>query len=424
MAMTAKQWMVTAGAILAAAALVRIWVRPSSNGDDASGGAAAHADSADNAGVPLAAVAMVERHNVGSTLTIAGEFKPYQEVEVHAKVAGYIRQIYVDVGDRVREGQTIAVLEVPELAAQLTGAEAAVRSAQQQIRKAQGNLQRAQSSHAAAHSAYTRLKQAADARAGLVAQQEVDDSQAKDLESRAQVASAEAELSAAKQQLEVAQANQKQYVALSNYTRIVAPFAGVITNRYADTGALVAAGTSSSTQAIPVVRLVQVSRLRLVLPIPESVAGQIHLGDPVKVRVQALDAEIEGKVSRFADSLDRQTRTMETEIDFDNRNGRLIPGMYTETKLSLREKKNALTVPLEAVSRNGDEATVLAVNAQNVVQERQVRLGLEDNTRVEVVSGLAEGERGVIGSRSEFHNGEKIQPKEVNGGAARTGSER
>jgi RND family efflux transporter MFP subunit len=324
----------------------------------------------------------------------------------------------------VRDGQTLAVLEVPELAAQLTGAEASVRAAQEQIRRAQGDLQRAQSSHTAAHSAYARLKQAAESRAGLVAQQEVDDWQAKDLETEAQVASAEAELAAAKQQLEVSQANQKQYTALSDYTRIVAPFAGVITNRYADTGALVAAGTSSSTQAIPVVRLAQTSKLRLVLPIPESVAAQIHLGDPVKVQVQALNQEIEGRVSRFADSLDRQTRTMETEIDFDNRDGHLIPGMYTETRLSLRERKDALTIPLEAISRNGDEATVLAVNAENVVQERKVQLGVEDSTRIEVLSGLSEGERVIIGNRSEYHNGEKIQPKDVSGAAARTGSEK
>jgi RND family efflux transporter MFP subunit len=376
-----------------------------------------------DADIPPAAVARVERHNLGSTLAIAGEFKAFQDVDVHAKVAGYIRKIYVDVGDRVKEGQTIAVLEVPELAAQLTGTEASVRAAQEQIRKAEGDVQRAKSAHAAAHSAYVRLKQAADSRAGLVAQQEVDDTQAKDLGTEAQTASAEAELASAKQQLEVAQANQKQYTALSSYTRIVAPFAGVITNRYADTGALIAAGTSSSTQAIPVVRLAQTSKLRLVLPIPESVAAQIHLGDPVKVQVQALNQEIEGKVSRFADSLDRATRTMETEIDFDNRAGHLIPGMYTETRLSLREKKNALTIPLQAVSRNGEEATVLAVNADNVVEERNVRLGGEDSTRIEVLSGLSEGERVIIGNRSEYHSGEKIQPRDVNGGAARTGSE-
>jgi RND family efflux transporter MFP subunit len=140
--------------------------------------------------------------------------------------------------------------------------------------------------------------------------------------------------------------------------------------------------------------------------------------------VQALDQEIEGRVSRFAGSLDRQTRTMETEIDFDNRAGRLIPGMYTETRLSLREKKNAITIPLEAISRNGDEATVMAINAENIVEERKVRLGMEDSTRIEVLSGLSEGERVIIGNRSEYHNGEKLQPTDVTGGAARTGSER
>jgi RND family efflux transporter MFP subunit len=415
--MTKRKWILSAG-ILAGGVLAWIWL---GRGSTQKGGI--HDVVADG-DIPPAAVARVERRNLGSTLAIAGEFKPFQDVDVHAKVAGYIRQIYVDVGDHVKEGQTLAVLEVPELAAQLTGAEAAVRAAEQQIHKAQGDLQRAQSAHAAAHSAYVRLKQAADSRAGLVAQQEVDDAQAKDLETEGQTASAEAELAAAKQQLEVSQANQKQYSAMANYTRIVAPFAGVITNRYADTGALIAAGTSSSTQAIPVVRLAQTSKLRLVLPIPESVAARIHLGDPVKVRVQALDQEIEGKVSRFADSLDRQTRTMETEIDFDNRAGRLIPGMYTETRLSLREKKNALTVPLQAVSRNGEEATVLGVNQQNVIEERHVRLGVEDEARVEVLAGLSEQDRVVIGSRTQFRNGERVQPKEVSVGNTKAESEK
>jgi len=403
--MTNKKW-IWAGAITLAAGLLA-WFGRGTTEKEGLNHVAASAD------IAPAAVARVERHNVGSTLTIAGEFKPFQDVNVHAKVAGYVREIYVDVGDHVKEGQTLAVLEVPELAAQLSGAEAAVRAAQEQIRKAQGDLQRAQSSHAAAHSAYARLKQAADSRAGLVAQQEVDDTQAKDLETEGQTASSEAQLAGAKQQLEMAEANQKQYTALSSYTRIVAPFAGMITNRYADTGALVAAGTSSSTQAIPVVRLAQTSKLRLVLPIPESVAAQIHLGDPVKVRVQALDQEIEGKVSRFADSLDRQTRTMETEIDFDNRSGRLISGMYTETRLSLREKKDVLTIPLEAVSRNGEDASVLAVNGQNVVEARKLRLGAEDSVRVEVLAGLSEGERVIIGNRSEFHEGQKVQTKDV-----------
>src|SRR5271168_1029795 len=167
-------------------------------------------DGRSGAATPTVAVARVQRGDLGDTLALAGAFKPFQDVDIHAKVAGYIRHIYVDVGDHVKEGQILAVLEVPELTAQLSGAEAAVRAAQEQIRRAQGEVQRAQSSHVAAHSAYTRLKQAADSRAGLVAQQEVDDAQAKDLESEGQVASVEAALSAAQQQLEVAQDARKQ----------------------------------------------------------------------------------------------------------------------------------------------------------------------------------------------------------------------
>jgi RND family efflux transporter MFP subunit len=409
--MTAKKW-ILAGIVLAAVCLLAwFWLGRGSSEADMPGNAGGVSTA-----VP-AAVVRAERRTISNTLTISGEFKPFQDIDVHAKVAGYIKRIYVDVGDHVKDGQTLAELEVPELAAQLSGTDAAVRKSREEIRRADSDIERAQSVHSAAHSAYKRLKQAADSRAGLVAQQELDDSQAKDLETEAQVSSTQAELSAAQQQLQMAEANERQYTALSSYSRIVAPFAGVVTARYADTGALVAAGTSSSTQAAPVVRLAQVSRLRLVLPIPESLAGQIHLGDPVKVHVQALDQDIAGQVSRFSDSLDLQTRTMETEIDFENRDGRVIPGMYAETRLSLREKPNSLTVPLEAVTRSGEDATVLVVGAQNVLEERHVKLGLEDNTGVEVLSGVSDQDRVVIGNRSEFRNGQRIQPKEVGSSA-------
>jgi RND family efflux transporter MFP subunit len=202
-------------------------------------------------------------------------------------------------------------------------------------------------------------------------------------------------------------------MALSDYTKITAPFTGVVTIRYADTGSLIAAGTTESAQAQPVVRLAQISVLRLVLPIPESVASGIRLGDPIKVHVQALNEDRVGKVSRFASALDLQTRTMETEIDFENKDGRLYPGMYAETVLELAERGKALTVPLEAVTQSQGEASVLAVNPQNCIEVRKVKLGLQGKTRVEVLSGLSEGERVVIGNQSQFRNGEKVTPKEV-----------
>ena len=371
------------------------------------------ADNPEHVGAPVAAVVKVGHGTLGTPLTLAGGFKPFQEVDLHAKVAGYIKTMYVDVGSHVKEGQTLALLEVPELAAELSGADAAVRRAKEEIRRAQGDVQRAKSAHEATHAMAERLTQASDSRAGLVAQQEVDDARAKDLEGEAQVSSAQAALSAAEQALDVAVATQQQYKALSDYTKITAPFTGVITVRYADTGSLIAAGTSSSTQSAPVVRIAQISVLRLVLPIPESIAGQIRLDDPVKVHVQALNQDSVGKVSRFADALDPQTRTMETEIDFQNPAGKLLPGMYVEAKIGVAAKTDVLTVPLEAVETNGSEGTVLVANAQDTLEERKVHLGLQGSTHVEVLSGLSDGERVVIGSRNEFRAGMKITPKEI-----------
>ena len=362
---------------------------------------------------PVAAVVRAEEHTLGVPLTLAGAFKPFQDVDVHAKVSGYIKTISVDVGTHVRTGQTIAILEVPELAAQLAGASAAVRRAQQEISKAQGDVERAKSSHAAVHSMYERLKQASEQKAGLVAQQELDNAQAKDLEGEAQVASAEAARNSAQQALEVAEANQNQYTALSGYTRITAPYDGVVTSRYADTGTLVAAGTSSSAQAVPVVRIAQISVLRLVLPVPESIAGTIRLGDPVKVHVQALNQDFVGKVSRFADSLNPETRTMETEIDFQNSDGKLLPGMYVEASITQAAKKEMLTVPLEAVQVSGPEGTVLYVNSQDVLEERKIQLGLQGSSRIEVLSGLKAGDRVVVGSPTEFRAGMKVHPKDI-----------
>src|SRR5579863_7417706 len=156
-----KTWIV--GAVLIAAALFAWrWLgRAPTQADDPN-------HPASGASEMTAAVARAERRDLGNRLTIAGEFKPFQDVDVHAKVAGYIRKIYVDVGDHVKQGQTLAVLEVPELAAQLAGADAQVRRSKEEIRRAQGDVQRAESAHSAAHAMYSRLKQASEQQKGLV----------------------------------------------------------------------------------------------------------------------------------------------------------------------------------------------------------------------------------------------------------------
>src|SRR3974390_866408 len=149
--------------------------------------------SASNQGIdPVkgAPIVVVARSPIENVMTLSGEFRPYQQVDVHAKVAGYIKRIYVDVGDHVTAGQVLAVLEVPELNAQVAGAKADIHRDQDAIRRAESEIKRAESTHSAYHAAYTRLKQASAARPGLIAEQELDDSQAKDQEAEAQIESA------------------------------------------------------------------------------------------------------------------------------------------------------------------------------------------------------------------------------------------
>jgi RND family efflux transporter MFP subunit len=356
-----------------------------------------------------AAVVKVTRTPLSNTLSVAGEFLPYQEVELHAKVTGYIRNINVDIGDRVHKGQVLANLEVPELVAQEQAASAGVRHSQEEISRAENDVARAEADHAALHAAATRLKQASEARPGLIAEQELDDATAKDRSSQAQVDAAKSALSASRQQLQVSQADQQHYAAMSDYSRITAPFDGVVTWRYADTGSLIQAGTSNSN-SMPVVKLSQVDVLRLRLPVPESLAASVHDGEPADIRVKATNRRFSGKIKRFTDSLDRSTRTMQVEVDVLNKDYKLTPGMYADVSLQVENEPNALTVPLQAISRGADKTTVLLVNSQNHVEEREIRTGIESPDRVQIMSGLNEGDRVIAGNLGKYRAGQHVDP--------------
>jgi len=359
---------------------------------------------------PRAAVVQVRRAPLSNTLSIAGEFLPYQEVELHAKVAGYIRNINVDIGDRVHTGQVLAVLEIPELIAQLQAASAAVRHSQEEITHAQNEVSRAEADHAALHAAATRLKQASEARPGLIAEQELDDATARDRSAEAQVEAAKSALAASRQQLEVSQADHQHYAALSEYSRITAPFDGVVTWRYADTGSLIQAGTSNVSSE-PVVKLSQVNVLRLRIPVPESLAANVRDGELADIRVKATDEHFSGKIIRSTDSLDRSTRTMQVEVDVPNRDYKLTPGMYADVSLQIQNEPNALTLPLQAINRGEDKTTVLLVNSQDHVEEREIHTGIEGSNRIQILSGLNEGDRVIVGNLGAYRPGQHVDPK-------------
>jgi RND family efflux transporter MFP subunit len=356
-------------------------------------------------------VTSVVKKTVSRQITLSSELVPFQEIDVYAKESGYVQKLDVDYGTHVKAGQTMATLEIPELQAQIQQDQAEIKNAIDQVSRADHELKRYDAQYNALHLQYTRLNGVFETQPGIVAQQEVDDAQGKDLAAASQVDAGKAALEAAQSQLAAAKAKLVHDETLFDYSRITAPFAGVVTERYANLGTLVQAGTSSSTQAMPIVRLSQDDLFRLVIPIPESYVRYIRIGDPVNVHVPSLNRTFPGKVARFSVDVRADTRTMHTEVDVPNPERVMMPGLYAEAEVGLDEKANVPTVPLQAVSHQGNKTSVLVVNRDGEVEERTVELGLQTTTDAEVLSGLSEGEQVVVSDRSGLKPGQKVHPQ-------------
>ena len=355
----------------------------------------------------------VGRTNLDRTLTLSSELVPFQEIDVYAKESGYVKELKVDYGDHVQANQTLATLEIPELQSQLKQDDAAIKNASDQITHAQSEVSRIEATHNALQLQFDRLNGVSKSKPGLVAQQEVDDSEGKALASAAQVESAKSNLQSAQSQLAAAQAKREHDQVLFDYSNITAPFAGVITKRFANLGTLVQAGTNSSTQAMPLVRLSQDSLFRLVIPVPESYVHYIHVGDPVSVLVPSLNRRFPGTVKRFSVDVQEDTRTMHTEVDVENAQRVLLPGLYADATITLEHKPGALAVPLQAVDRTADSTTVDVVGPSNTIETRGVTLGIQTATDAEALSGLKEGELVVVSDRSSLRKGQAVQPKAI-----------
>jgi RND family efflux transporter, MFP subunit len=360
--------------------------------------------------VPSAKVALAVKGDIAHTLSLAGQFQPYQVVDVHPKVTGFMVKINVDIGDKVRKGQTLAILEVPELNAQLKGTVFEVQRAKDDLLRAQHEIKRSEAVHSALHADYERLLKTSKAQPGLIAQQELDDAESKDLSSESQVDATKAAAAAAEQHTEVAHTDNDRVQALKNYTNVVAPLDGVIVWRYADTGALIQSGTNSNEQDIPIVRLSQSGLLRLRMPIPENDVQFVHIGDPMQVRVDAIGRSFTGKIVRFTRDVNFETRTMETEIDVENQDLSISPGMYANTQMQLARASNVTTIPVEALVLKGDRESVYSLDASNRVRIRNVEVGLRGSKLAEIKNGLVPGDRVILGGQENYTEGELVSP--------------
>ncbi len=346
---------------------------------------------------PVVAAARVERGEVAREVSFEAEMRPFQEVELHAKVTGYLQKLTVDAGDEVKEGQVIATLEVPELMMEIEHAEATQR-------RSKAEIDRAEASFEEVHQVYNRLLATDKAQPHLIAQQDIDAAKARDR-------SAQAAIDSAKEQANVADADVKKLKATLEYSRITVPFTGVITKRYADPGALIQAGTS--TGAMPVVRLSENDKLRLVFPVSLSYVSQVKVGDPVEIRVPSLNRVLKGTVARFSRKVETATRTMDTEVDVPNKDLSLIPGIYATAVLKADSKGGVLLAPVEGVLRDKNESSVYVINKDHKIEARKVVLGRETPTRLEIREGVTENEMILVGDRTRVQPGQLVEPKLV-----------
>lgn len=330
--------------------------------------------------LPIVAVAPVKRETLARQINLQAEFRPYEEIDLHAKVSGYLQKINVDIGDRVKAGDLIAVIEVPELRDELAHAVAAAKKAEVDQR--------------AAHLDYTRMLAVNKSQPNLVAQQDIDLAEEKDDASEAAKTAADAEV--------------QRYRTMIAYTEIRAPFGGTITARYVDPGTMIQTGGTSAA----LVRLSEIDRLRLVAPVSVSYAGSVKTGDPVTVLLEGDAVAGTWPVSRFSHRISMQTRTMEVQVDLPNQDQKFIPGMYATVVLKVDAHENVLAIPVLAVSA-GKKPTVFVVNDKGLIEERAVKLGLETPDVVEVVSGVREGERVMIGNRTGVAPGQQVAVKQI-----------
>jgi membrane fusion protein, multidrug efflux system len=326
---------------------------------------------------------------VARTIELPAEVLPFLSVSLHAKVAGYVERVLVDRGTVVKQGDLLVELSAPEMAAQIAGAESKVRAAEADRLQAEAQV-------AAAQSTYDRTKTAAST-PGAIAGNEL-------IQAEKQVEAARALLDSRQQASHAADATVQALRDMQAYLRITAPFDGVVTDRLVHPGALVGPGND-----VVLLVLQQVSRLRLVVPVPEEIVGGIMTGTSVPFQVPAYpERTYSGTIARISRALDQKTRTMPVELDVVNRDGSLAPGMYPMVKWPVRRSRPALFVPKTSVVTTS-ERTFVVRNRNGQAEWVDVKKGPPEGDLIEVIGNLKPGDTVIRRATDEIREGTPIQ---------------
>jgi len=348
---------------------------------------------------PAVDVITVQNAPSSLLLTLPGETAAWYESTIYARVNGYVAQWNADIGDHVRKGQVLASIETPDLDAELVAAQAKQKAAQALVvaRSAEAEF---------AKTTYQRWKGAPK---GVVSDQERD-------AKRADYDSAVARLSDARAQVDLAAADVDRYTVLKQFKQVKAPYDGIITERHIDIGNLVTAGSTASTT--PLYRMEQDNPIRVLVDVPQSAANDIKIGAQVQTRAGNIpDHAFSGKVTRTADAINPQTRTLQVEADIPNAAHMLVPGMYVNVDFQI-SSEGLTQVPAAAVMFRSDGPRVGVIGGNNRVAFRKITIARDDGNTVELRSGVTQGERVALNISSQIAEGDTVEVHEIREGNA------
>lgn len=354
--------------------------------------------------LPEVSVAEAKAANSESDLILPGNITPLTEALINGRAEGYLKRRFVDIGDRVRAGQILAEVEAPELEQQVQQARATLAQTKASLGRAQHTAVQTQSNLGLAKVTAERWKSLVER--GVVSKQEFDQKQAEFQSQRAGVESAESDVKAAEENVGAAEANLRRLGELQGYLKIAAPFAGIVTARNVDVGALIA--TNGST---PLFRVAQIDTLRIVVEVPQHSAAQVRIGDPAEVTLQEFPGRrFLGRIARTANSLDSGARTLPVEVQVPNSDHALLPNMYAQVKLLGARNSPAILVPGDALVVRPEGTMVALVGPGNRMHFQPVEVGRDYGPQIEIRSGLSLGDRVAVNPTDDVREGAVVSP--------------
>lgn len=365
-------------------------------------------------------VIMPERHTMARALEVPATIEPFEQADLYANTTGYVAEVRVDIGDRIRQGDVLAIIDVPEMADELRHAQAVHRVKESRLAQmrarvetVRAELQRFEAESTLKKITFERKQQLRSGNA--IPEQELDQAKGElDVATaqvnvgKARVAGAEADVLAAEAEVSMAQAAVARLQTLMEYATIRAPFDGIVSRRLVDRGVLVQPGNTNAAAAMFTVQ--RIDLLRIYIDVPEVDVPHVPVGANARVMPYGMsDLSFNGSVTRIASSLNPGTRTMRCEIDLANSDVALMPGMYAIVSLELDRREHVLTIPAAALLTDANKTFVYTVREGRAART-YIRTGQDDGIRVEVTKGLDDGAQVIVAGKGLVSDGSAVQP--------------